>query len=156
MHNSHTIGVGGWVVRPADGAVLLVRMAYGPANGRLMMPGGHADDGELLEQTAVREVAEETGVTAHVDRLLLVRQRLLESQPNLYFVFLMTPPAEVVLRPQLGEVHEARWVPREELLTRDDLQPIARELARAWLAGAPGLGSVEVAWQNPGIYRVWV
>ncbi len=87
--NLHGLGVGGWVVR-SDGAVLLVRMSYGPADGRLMIPGGHADEGEFIEDTAVREVFEETGIAAVPRGILMVRQRMMDGERNLYLVFWMT------------------------------------------------------------------
>lgn len=54
-------GAGG-VVLSLDGHVLLVRYR----SGAWAFPKGHVEPGETLEQTAVREVQEETGVTATV------------------------------------------------------------------------------------------
>ncbi|GBF05053.1 NUDIX hydrolase [Deinococcus aerius] len=54
-----TPGAGG-VVLDAAGRVLLVRYR----SGAWAFPKGHVEPGETLEQTAVREVREETGVTA--------------------------------------------------------------------------------------------
>ena len=155
--SQHSVGVGGWVVR-TDGCVLLVRMTYGPANGRLMIPGGHLDPGELLHETAVREVREETGVDAEPRGLLLVRQRLEQPLPNLYFVFLMqADDASSAATADGGEVSEALWVPRDELLSRDDLQPIARETAEAWLASPDQvIAERAIDWQDPSNYRLWV
>ena len=153
-HNAHTLGVGGWVVNEA-GAVLLVRMTYGPAQGRLMIPGGHADDGELLPQTAVREVREETGIEAEPRGLLMVRQRLLDADRNLYLVFWMTPTGGRT-QPDGSEVSEAVWLTPAEILTRDDIQPIAREVAAAWQSH-PGAALAERAldWQDATTYRLW-
>lgn len=60
-----TPGAGG-VVFGADGRVLLVRYR----SGAWAFPKGHPEPGETPEQTAVREVREETGVTASVLRPL--------------------------------------------------------------------------------------
>jgi len=61
---------GGLVVRTTDGRteVLIVR----PKDGSKVwvLPKGHIERGERPEETAAREVAEETGVVATVDRLL--------------------------------------------------------------------------------------
>ncbi len=152
--NLHGLGVGGWVVR-SDGAVLLVRMSYGPADGRLMIPGGHADEGEFIEDTAVREVFEETGIAAVPRGILMVRQRMMDGERNLYLVFWMTPTGGE-LRPQLGEVSEAVWLTPEEILARDDIQPIAAELAasyRTWPQTC--LARRELSWQDPAQYRLW-
>ena len=50
-----------------DGRILLVRHSYGRLNWEL--PGGVAERGESPEQTAVREVAEETGLTVVPERV---------------------------------------------------------------------------------------
>ncbi len=139
-----------------DGRVLLVRMTYGASLGKLMIPGGHADADEHLPDTAVREVREETGLTCHVQGLVMVRQRVPTDAPrNLYFVFAMAP-LEGDATPQLSEVSECLWLSPAEILARDDVQPIAAELAAAWLA-APGhlLTERPLTWQDPAHYRLW-
>lgn len=73
----------GVVVR--DGKVLLVRHTYGSANGKLLIPGGHCQSGELPETTAIRECLEETGVKVSVVSLLAMRF----SADNWYPVFIM-------------------------------------------------------------------
>lgn len=50
-----------------DGRILLVRHSYGRLNWEL--PGGVAESGESPEQTAVREVAEETGLMVVPERV---------------------------------------------------------------------------------------
>lgn len=50
-----------------DGAVLLIRRASGVfLAGRWELPGGGIEPGERPEQAAVREVAEETGLTIEI------------------------------------------------------------------------------------------
>jgi ADP-ribose pyrophosphatase YjhB (NUDIX family) len=52
---------GGVVVH--DGALLVVRRGHAPGRGLWSVPGGRVERGESVEQAAVREVAEETGLT---------------------------------------------------------------------------------------------
>ena len=153
--NLHSIGVGGWVVR-SDGQVLLVRMTYGPANGKLMIPGGHSDPDELLGTTAAREVKEETGIDAVPRGILMVRQRLeAPGRRNLYFVLLM-PPREGEAVADQTEVSEAIWVDPAEIVTRRDVQPIAAELAAAWLRSPRCcLAQRELTWQSSETYHLW-
>ncbi len=153
-YNAHTIGAGGWVVRD-DGAVLLVRMGYGPAKDRLMMPGGHATDGEPLEVTAVREVREETGLEAVAQGLLMVRQRVLPDERNLFFVFCMAPVGGQ-LQADGSEVTEALWLTPQALLEREDVTHLVHEVAMTWQT-TPGhvLGRRQVWWQDAAAYHLW-
>ena len=53
-----------------EGKVLLVRRANQPGYGLWSVPGGYVDRGEVVEEAAVREVREETGLEVEVDRLV--------------------------------------------------------------------------------------
>ena len=64
----------GIVTRASE--VLLVRHTYGPAKGKLLIPGGIVESGEMPEQTIQREVFEETQVRAIAEGLLAFRFRL--------------------------------------------------------------------------------
>ena len=58
---SHFIGVGGVVIHESH--VLLVKLTYGPAKGKWLIPGGLVDAGELLQEAIVREILEETQIS---------------------------------------------------------------------------------------------
>jgi len=44
------------------GGILLIKRKHEPFKGKWAIPGGHLDEGESLEQAAVREAKEETGL----------------------------------------------------------------------------------------------
>lgn len=50
--------------------ILLVRRAIEPGWGKWVFPGGYVDLGETLQEAALREVWEETGVRLTLERLL--------------------------------------------------------------------------------------
>ena len=53
-----------------DGRVLLAQRAKKAGYGLWSLPGGHIETGELAREAALRELTEETGVTARLDRLI--------------------------------------------------------------------------------------
>lgn len=71
MSDNYSLSVGCIVCK--DDEVLLVRHTYGGAAGKLLIPGGFCDAGELPEETARREVLEETQVIAEVNAMLGIR-----------------------------------------------------------------------------------
>jgi len=58
------------VVADMDGKIVLGRRNHEPMLGRWSFPSGFVDSGEVLEEAAVREAFEETGVHVRIDRLL--------------------------------------------------------------------------------------
>lgn len=53
-----------------DLKVLMVKRGNQPGVGLWSMPGGYVDRGEVVEEAAVREVLEETGLEVKVERLV--------------------------------------------------------------------------------------
>lgn len=58
------------VVFSHDGGILLVQRAIHPSYGKWVFPGGYVDRGETLEEAALREVREESGLAVRLTRLL--------------------------------------------------------------------------------------
>lgn len=56
-----------------NGKILLVRHTYGTAEGRILVPGGYVEEGELPSKSIEREVMEETGVTAKTKAVFSVQ-----------------------------------------------------------------------------------
>lgn len=71
MNDNYCFSVGCIVKKEKQ--VLLVRHTYGSAKGKLLIPGGFCHENELPEEAAVREVFEETGITAEVKRMTGIR-----------------------------------------------------------------------------------
>ena len=63
------LNAAGVVITNSDNQLLLFKRAV---SGLWAIPGGHMDIGESLEETAVRETFEETGLTLHTLELLTV------------------------------------------------------------------------------------
>lgn len=115
-HDALSLGAGAVVVH--DGRVLLVRNLRGVTRGRYLLPAGRLEAGELPDQAAVRETFEETGLRVAVAGLLGVRLWVMDSgEHNYFFMFLaalISPASD--LRPNPGEIDDARWFSHDELL----------------------------------------
>ena len=62
-YSSHTLGVGGVVIHPDSKHILLIKEQFTPKHMQnWKFPGGLVDKGETLDQAAIREVWEETGI----------------------------------------------------------------------------------------------
>ena len=72
LHARFGVGVTG-IVRAQDGRVLLLRHRLWRPEGQWGFPSGFAQRGEAFQDTVVREVREETGLTVRVGRLLELR-----------------------------------------------------------------------------------
>jgi 8-oxo-dGTP diphosphatase len=97
---------GGLVVR--DGRVLLV---HRPRYDDWTFPKGKADAGEHDEATALREVAEETGLACTLGRAVgTTRYRDSRGRPKVVRYFLMEPAAVDHEFVPNHEVDELRWI----------------------------------------------
>lgn len=54
----------------ASKKICLVRRNIEPHQGKLALPGGYVDYGEMVEQAAIREVREETGLEVELSEIL--------------------------------------------------------------------------------------
>ena len=81
------------VVASDGGRILMVKRAIDPMMGRWSLPAGYVDRGEEVEEAAIREVREETGVEVRLDSLLGVYSR--QGAPVILVVYAATITAGV-------------------------------------------------------------
>jgi 8-oxo-dGTP pyrophosphatase MutT (NUDIX family) len=109
----HEVAAGGLVRR--DGLVLLILDAY----GRWTFPKGHVEAGESLEETARREVREETGVEAEpIGAPRVVHYQVATRGTTKEVHFFPMRYHGGTAHPLAGEVAEVAWLPYEEALAR--------------------------------------
>ena len=75
LTDAEQLGIGVFVLALQDDATVLIKRkpidAHPGIENYWWLPGGAHEDGERLEQTALREVREETGLEVEIDNLLL-------------------------------------------------------------------------------------
>ena len=92
-----------------NGKFLLVNAKVGAAKGLWNNPGGHQDEGETAEETAKREIKEETGFDVVIKKLIGVYSRRAKKH-----VF----EAEIVsgdLKLPENEIADAKWFTLSEV-----------------------------------------
>jgi 8-oxo-dGTP pyrophosphatase MutT (NUDIX family) len=133
------VSAGGLVIDSTGTKGLLIgRYDHKDTTGKRVLwslPKGHIEEGETPEQAAIREVAEETGITSSITKPLGVidfwfmagGKRIHKTVHHFMFT-------EVggVLAAQESEVDEVSWFPLEEIVNRlaypDEKKLIARSM----------------------------
>ena len=139
---THYVGAGGVVLRE-DRQLLVVRERLRRADQPqpYKLPGGYLEPGEHLAAAIEREVWEETGVRTRFESVVCFRHwhagRFGKS--DFYFVCRLEPLSLEITR-QESEIAEAKWMPVEEFLQRDDVHAFNKGVVRQALLG-PGMTS---------------
>lgn len=126
------VGVSALVQR--DDKILVVRRRNAPNQGQLAFPGGKLHWGEPLMQGVARELKEETGIVASVDRLLEAVDVFLTNeheQITQHFVVLCYLCHWQQGQARANDDAEAvYWLSAQELLQRNDISAGVRQVLR--------------------------
>ncbi len=131
-NTGYNIGVGGAVV--CDGKLLLVRRASRHGRGNWQMPGGYIEPEETIEEAVVREVVEESGVSAEVEGVWGVRSRFDAERGTGIYVVILLRPVSGDPEPDGREVDRAGYFTLDEIRALGQVPPINWEIARRVLA----------------------
>jgi 8-oxo-dGTP pyrophosphatase MutT (NUDIX family) len=131
------VSAGGLVIDSSGTQGLLIgRIDHKDSTGKRILwslPKGHIEEGETPEQAAIREVAEETGITSSITKSLGVidfwfmagGKRIHKTVHHFMFT-----EVSGELTPQVSEVDEVSWFPLAEIVDRlaypDEKKLIAR------------------------------
>jgi len=78
-------GVGA-VVFDAQDRILLIKRGKAPHYGEWMVPGGTLEWGETLEQAAIREVREETGIEIEIEAFVELIEAITTGPDGFHFI----------------------------------------------------------------------
>ncbi len=108
--------------------VLLVRHTYGTAKGRILIPGGFVQEGELPTIAAEREIFEETGVRTRAKSIISI-----QFKPEQWCVVFVLEYISGTPRSDGQENNEVLLLPPEEAIKRADITNMSREILTAYL-----------------------
>lgn len=118
-------------------SILLVQQKT--SNRNWSLPGGRVEAGELLEQSVIRELYEETGLVVKVERLLYLCDKPDSRPPLLHITFLLSRTGGELLLPSNEHdenlIGDVRFVPLSSLKQYGFTQQFV-ELARGGFQNA--------------------
>jgi ADP-ribose pyrophosphatase YjhB (NUDIX family) len=126
------------VIPERRGRILLMRRAIEPRYGTWTFPGGFLEMDESVEECAIRETLEETGLTVRLDGLVGIYSRPAPQGPGI--VSIVFRGRALKGRPQPGrEALETRWFDPVDTPWEELAYDTNRWALKDWLAatGAP-------------------
>ncbi len=112
-----------------EGKVLLIKRAYAPYQHLWTLPGGRIEPGETIEQCAIREIAEELGLTIRNPRPVMVQ--LLGRDEDFRLAVFATRDFSGQIRAS-DEVADHKWMDPAALIAMRTTTRLDDVLARAF------------------------
>ena len=101
-------------------------------SGYYDIPGGKIEDGETAEQTAIREMKEETGIDI---KNLEIKGKMVIEYPNRIFDFDVFVCNEYIGEPKEFEENTSEWININELLQKEKILSNIMILDRFFIKG---------------------
>ncbi|BDG37293.1 NUDIX domain-containing protein [Parageobacillus sp. VR-IP] len=108
------IAAAGLVVNEA-GEWLVVKKKYGGLKGKWSLPAGFVQQGEMLDEAAVREIKEETGIDAEVIGFLGMRTGVIRDEVSDNMAIFLLRPCSHSITVQTDELFDAAFLSKQSL-----------------------------------------
>jgi len=143
-HATHYIGVGGVVINDQQELLVVCERHRRTSAPYYKLPGGALQAGEHLVDAVLREVREETGVTARFESLVCFRHwhGYRYGKSDIYFVCRLSPLSQD-LTMQEEEIEELLWMPVAEYFASDLVSAFNKRIVHAAL-------------NSPGVVPEWI
>ena len=141
------LGAAGLVINNL-GEWLVVKKRYGGLKDVWSLPAGFVNQNETVDQAALREVKEETGVDCVVKSMIGFRSGVIQDKiSDNMAIFLLEPVLHnPIIQAQLSELYEAAWKHPGDLVKDKTASVMLYEMAKSTLEnGFPTIDGI-----NPG------
>ena len=114
------------------GEILLIKRSKPPQYGRWMVPGGRLEWGETLEEAAIREIREETGIDIEIDGFLEIIEAIIPGDGGFHYVIMDYSARAVSGSLAAGsDALEAVWFSPDSLESLDLTPDLVRVIDKA-------------------------
>lgn len=103
-----------------NGKYLVVKKKYGGLKGKWSFPAGFVDEGETVDEAAIREIHEETGIVAEPVRIAGIRTGVIKNEISDNLVVFYMKKSGGDLKAEEGEIEKACFLTKDELLRDPD------------------------------------
>lgn len=128
---THTIGVGAVVIND-NNELLMVRDRIHTSSSLYKLPGGMLEHAEEFSKTVEREVYEETGIVATMDKVVgfLNSHPFMYNKSNIYAIFQLTAQNIEINIQDTHEIEEAIWMDVDEFFTHEKMSIFQKKIVR--------------------------
>lgn len=117
------------IVENENGEWLVVKKKYGGLKGLWSLPAGFVEQGETIDEAVLREIKEETGITATVNGVVGIRSGVIGDQiSDNMIIFSVTAITKDIVT-QEKELEEVIFMLPEELVMNPDSSNLIKDLA---------------------------
>lgn len=128
---THTIGVGAVVINDKN-ELLMVRDRIHTSSSLYKLPGGMLEHAEEFAKTVEREVYEETGIVATINKVVgfLNSHPFMYGKSNIYAIFQLTAQSYEIDIQDTNEIEEAIWMDIDAFFAHDEMSVFQKSIVR--------------------------
>lgn len=117
------------IVENENGEWLVVKKKYGGLKGMWSFPAGFVNQGETIDEAVLREVKEETGISAIINGVVGIRSGVIGEHisDNMIIFFLTAKTTEILV--QERELEEAIFMKSDDLKDNPKASNLIKDLA---------------------------
>ena len=111
------------IILERDGKVLLIKENQNIDKGKWWIPAGGVEDGELIEEAAIRETYEESGFNVKISDVLCIYNKVLRGVDPVIGIIFKGQIIDGELHFDSEEIAEAKWFSYDEIISiKDELR----------------------------------